>query len=146
VRQQLGHTTASITLDTYGHLVPDELDALPGRLEDLHGRALAARRAPRWPRGRRVRRTCRSVARKARARGGPEPGPVLLRRPRSERRTAHELRFSVADRDRSCPPRTSGSWCRADPARTRAASLGSTLGPPAFGRWCSATGVDTECC
>jgi hypothetical protein len=26
------------------------------------------------------------------------------------------------DRDRSCPPGTSGSWCRADPARTRAST------------------------
>jgi integrase len=45
VQRQLGHATASITLDTYGHLFPDELDALAGRLEDLHGRALAARAA-----------------------------------------------------------------------------------------------------
>jgi integrase len=52
VQKQLGHATASITLDTYGHLFPDELDALAGRLEDLHGRALAARRAADvWPRG-----------------------------------------------------------------------------------------------
>jgi integrase len=33
VQAQLGHATASITLDTYGHLFPDELDQLPGRLE-----------------------------------------------------------------------------------------------------------------
>jgi hypothetical protein len=30
VPRQLGHATASITLDTYGHLFPDELDALAG--------------------------------------------------------------------------------------------------------------------
>jgi integrase len=45
VQRQLGHATASITLDTYGHLFPDELDQLADRLEDLRARALAARRA-----------------------------------------------------------------------------------------------------
>jgi integrase len=45
VQKQLGHATASITLDTYGHLFPDELDQLAERLEDVRGRALAARRA-----------------------------------------------------------------------------------------------------
>ena len=52
VQRQLGHATASITLDTYGHLFPDELDALAGRLENLHDRALEARRgAEVWPHG-----------------------------------------------------------------------------------------------
>jgi integrase len=52
VQRQLGHATASITLDTYGHLFPDELDELAGRLEDLHDRALATRRAAEvWPHG-----------------------------------------------------------------------------------------------
>jgi integrase len=51
VQKQLGHATASITLDTYGHLFPDELDGLAGRLEDLHDRALAARAAELWPHG-----------------------------------------------------------------------------------------------
>ena len=41
VQRQLGHATASITLDTYGHLFPDELDALAGRLEDARTDALA---------------------------------------------------------------------------------------------------------
>jgi hypothetical protein len=41
VQKQLGHATASITLDTYGHLFPDELDALAGRLEDARTEALA---------------------------------------------------------------------------------------------------------
>jgi integrase len=45
VQKQLGHATASITLDTYGHLFPDELDQLAERLEDVRARALAARRA-----------------------------------------------------------------------------------------------------
>jgi integrase len=50
VQRQLGHATASITLDTYGHLFPDELDALAARLEDLHDRALEDRRAAdAWP-------------------------------------------------------------------------------------------------
>jgi integrase len=41
VQRQLGHATASITLDTYGHLFPDELDALAGHLEDARADALA---------------------------------------------------------------------------------------------------------
>jgi hypothetical protein len=41
VQKQLGHATASITLDTYGHLFPDELDALADRLEDARTDALA---------------------------------------------------------------------------------------------------------
>jgi integrase len=40
VQRQLGHATASITLDTYGHLFPDELEALAGRLEDARAEAL----------------------------------------------------------------------------------------------------------
>jgi integrase len=42
VQKQLGHATASITLDTYGHLFPDELDALAGRMEDARAEALAS--------------------------------------------------------------------------------------------------------
>ena len=42
VQKQLGHATASITLDTYGHLFPDDLDALAGRLEDAPRRSLAS--------------------------------------------------------------------------------------------------------
>jgi integrase len=30
--KRLGHATASITLDTYGHLFPDQLDALADRV------------------------------------------------------------------------------------------------------------------
>jgi integrase len=52
VQKQLGHATASITLDTYGHLFPDELDGLAGRLEEVHARALESRRAADvWPHG-----------------------------------------------------------------------------------------------
>ena len=47
---QLGHATASITLDTYGHLFPDELDQLASRLEAARAEALEARQAARvWP-------------------------------------------------------------------------------------------------
>ena len=46
VQRQLGHATASITLDTYGHLFPDELDALADRLEDARADALAPCRDP----------------------------------------------------------------------------------------------------
>ena len=42
VQAQNGHATASITLDTYGHLFPDELEALAGRLEDARAEALAS--------------------------------------------------------------------------------------------------------
>jgi hypothetical protein len=41
VQRQLGHATASITLDVYGHLFPDELEALAGRLEDARADAVA---------------------------------------------------------------------------------------------------------
>jgi hypothetical protein len=35
----MGHATAAITLDTYGHLFPDEPPELAERLERLHARA-----------------------------------------------------------------------------------------------------------
>jgi integrase len=43
VQAQLGHATASITLDTYGHLFPSELEALADRLEQTRMAALASR-------------------------------------------------------------------------------------------------------
>jgi integrase len=43
VQAQLGHATASITLDTYGHLFPSELEALADRLEQVRTTALANR-------------------------------------------------------------------------------------------------------
>jgi len=43
VQAQLGHATASITLDTYGHLFPSELEALGDRLEQARAAALANR-------------------------------------------------------------------------------------------------------
>jgi integrase len=41
VQAQLGHATASITLDTYGHLFPSEMEALADRLELVRDAALA---------------------------------------------------------------------------------------------------------
>ena len=43
VEAQLGHATASITLDTYGHLFPSEMEALADRLEMVRDAALAKR-------------------------------------------------------------------------------------------------------
>jgi integrase len=43
VQAQLGHATASITLDTYGHLFPSEMEALADRLEMVRDAALARR-------------------------------------------------------------------------------------------------------
>ena len=38
VQQQLGHRTATLTLDRYAHLFPDELDALSSALDGLRVR------------------------------------------------------------------------------------------------------------
>ncbi len=46
VQKQLGHSTASITLDVYGHLFPDELEAVAGRLERARAEALASLARP----------------------------------------------------------------------------------------------------
>jgi integrase len=43
VQAQLGHATASITLDTYGHLFPSEMETLADRLELLRSAALVKR-------------------------------------------------------------------------------------------------------
>jgi len=42
VMRHMGHKTAAITLDTYGHLYPDELPGLAERFERLHAEAVAA--------------------------------------------------------------------------------------------------------
>lgn len=34
VQKHMGHATAAITLDTYGHLFPDELEALAERMDE----------------------------------------------------------------------------------------------------------------
>jgi integrase len=42
VQKTLGHKSAVVTLDRYGHLWPDELEDLAERLDQAHGEALAA--------------------------------------------------------------------------------------------------------
>ena len=50
VQAQLGHSTPTMTLNTYAHLFPDELPALAERLEAARTAALAERNANRmWP-------------------------------------------------------------------------------------------------
>jgi hypothetical protein len=60
---------------------------------------------------------------------GLEPGPVLL--PIQGRRDGYRVTCDscAPGRDRSCPPRTSGSRCRADLARTRATTTTAGSGP-----------------
>jgi integrase len=41
VQQQLGHASATLTLDRYAHLFPDELDALSSALDGLKARTPA---------------------------------------------------------------------------------------------------------
>ena len=43
MQAQLGNATASITLDTYRHLFPSEMEALANRLELVRDAALAKR-------------------------------------------------------------------------------------------------------
>jgi integrase len=58
VQAQLGHATASITLDTYGHLFPSEMEALADRLEMVRDAALAKRaRTQRGPTNNRLEET-----------------------------------------------------------------------------------------
>ncbi|MET0834184.1 MAG: tyrosine-type recombinase/integrase, partial [Actinomycetota bacterium] len=40
VQAQLGHASATVTLDRYGHLFPEELDHLADRLDRLHAQAV----------------------------------------------------------------------------------------------------------
>jgi hypothetical protein len=62
---------------------------------------------------------------------GFEPGARLPCCPRSERCRRSDLRCVLAGRDHWCPPRTSGSRRRTDPARTRV-NVGRV--PPVPGR------------
>jgi len=41
VQAQLGHASATVTLDRYGHLFPDELAQLAARLDQAHADAFA---------------------------------------------------------------------------------------------------------
>src|SRR5829696_5668667 len=40
VQAQLGHASATVTLDRYGHLFPDELQRLADRLQEAYGDAI----------------------------------------------------------------------------------------------------------
>lgn len=48
VQETLGHKSATVTLDRYGHLWPDELEGLADRLDQAHTEAVAAGA---WPHG-----------------------------------------------------------------------------------------------
>ena len=58
MQAQLGNATASITLDTYRHLFPSEMETLADRLELVRGVALASRaRTQDGPAGNRLSET-----------------------------------------------------------------------------------------
>jgi hypothetical protein len=40
IQAQLGHASATVTLDRYGHLFPDELQQLADRLQDAYAEAM----------------------------------------------------------------------------------------------------------
>lgn len=47
VQSMLGHASATLTLDRYGHLFGDELDAVAGRLDAARAQALVPPVCPR---------------------------------------------------------------------------------------------------
>jgi integrase len=47
VQAMLGHASATLTIDRYGHLYPDELDAVAERLNEAILKARATRERPR---------------------------------------------------------------------------------------------------
>jgi integrase len=47
VQAHLGHASATVTLDRYGHLFPDELEHLADRLDEVHAAAVAGEPRPR---------------------------------------------------------------------------------------------------
>lgn len=49
VQAQLGHKSATVTLDRYGHLWPDELDGLADRLDAARAAAVATPARPTGP-------------------------------------------------------------------------------------------------
>jgi hypothetical protein len=65
---------------------------------------------------------------------GFEAASILLQWPRPWARRHCDLRVLQTRRDRSCPPRTCGSRCRADPARTSATTKAASSGPVRHGR------------
>ncbi len=46
VQKQLGHKSAAITLDVYGHLWPDEIERLAERMDEAHEAAIEALARP----------------------------------------------------------------------------------------------------
>ena len=46
IQAQLGHKSAELTLNRYGHLYPDEVDALAARLDNARAAALRGRPSP----------------------------------------------------------------------------------------------------
>jgi integrase len=46
VQKMLGHKSATLTLDRYGHLYPDELQNVADRLDSLHASAECAQNVP----------------------------------------------------------------------------------------------------
>jgi hypothetical protein len=49
VQAQLGHASAAVTLDRYGHLFPDELQKLAERPQDTYADAVTTQHGPRIP-------------------------------------------------------------------------------------------------
>jgi len=46
VQIHLGHSSITVTIDRYTHLLPSDVEALIGRLEDIRARNLAAQPPP----------------------------------------------------------------------------------------------------
>jgi integrase len=77
VQAHLGHASATVTLDRYGHLFPDELEHLADRLDEIHASALAGGRRPGRP-GRPGRRRRPRKAAHGRTRPRRDPKVLLL--------------------------------------------------------------------
>jgi site-specific recombinase XerD len=48
VQKMLGHKSATLTLDRYGHLYQDDLQNVADRLDPLHASAKCAQNVPTW--------------------------------------------------------------------------------------------------
>ena len=49
IQEQLGHADISTTMNVYGHLFPDDLDALADALDDTYRNATGTKTPPRRP-------------------------------------------------------------------------------------------------